>query len=84
MTLATISEFRNNIKSYINDVDTDMEPLVVTRSDKSAVVVLPMSMYMSYQETDYLLSSPVNAERLRKSAKKARSGKVANRELIIV
>ncbi len=45
MQIATISIFRKNIKHYIDTVDKDQEPLIITRSDNVAVVVLPLALY---------------------------------------
>ena len=82
MKIASTSKFRKDIKRYIDEVDQDQEPLVITRSDNVSVVILPLATYNSYAETDYLLSSPANAKRLRRSIKQARAGKVEKHDLI--
>lgn len=82
MKIASTSRFRKEIKRYIDDVDQDQEPLIVTRSDNVSVVVLPLATYNSYAETDYLLRSPANAKRLLRSMKQARAGKVEKHKLI--
>ncbi len=82
MKITSTSAFRKQIKRYIDEVDQDQEPLVVTRSDDVTVVVLPLAIYNSYAETDYLMSSPANAERLRQSYADARAGKVEKHDLI--
>jgi antitoxin YefM len=82
MKIASTSNFRKNIKRYIDEVDQDQEPLVVTRSDDVTVVVLPLATFNSYAETDYLLSNPANAARLRRSVEDARAGRVKKHELI--
>jgi antitoxin YefM len=82
MKIASTSKFRKDIKRYIDEVDQDQEPLVVTRSDNVSVVVLPLATYNSYAETDYLLRSPANATRLRRSVEHARTGKVEKHKLI--
>ena len=82
MKIASTSNFRKEIKRYIDEVDRDQEPLVVTRSDNVSVVVLPLATYNSYAETDYLLRSPANAERLRRSVEHARAGKVEKHDLV--
>ena len=84
MKIASISNFRKDIKRYVDEVDQDKEPLVVTRSDNVSVVVLPLSTYNSYAETDYLLSSPANAARLSRSVANARAGNVEKHDLIDV
>ena len=82
MKIASTSKFRKYIKQYIDDVNDDQEPLVLTRSDGVSVVVLPLDTYNSYAETDYLMSSPANAAWLRDSIKQARNGSVEKHDLI--
>lgn len=81
MKIASTSKFRKDIKRYIDEIDQDQEPLVVTRSDNVSVVVLPLATYNSYAETDYLLRSPANAKRLQRSIEQARAGKVEKHDL---
>jgi len=82
MKIVSISNFRKDIKRYVDEIDRDQEPLVVTRSDNVSVVVIPLNTFNSYSETDYLLRSPTNARRLLKSMENARGGKVEAHELI--
>lgn len=84
MKIASISNFRKQIKQYVDEVDRDQEPLVVTRSDNVSVVVLPLSTFNSYSETDYLLRNPINAKRLRESTNAALKGKVKPQKLVDV
>ena len=82
MRITSISKFRKDIKRYVDEIDQDQEPLVVTRGDNVSVVVIPLNTFNSYSETDYLLRSPANARRLLKSIDDARSGNVEAHELI--
>lgn len=82
MKIASISKFRKDIKRYVDEIDQDQEPLVVTRGDNVSVVVIPLSTFNSYSETEYLLRSPANARRLVKSIEDARAGDVEAHELI--
>ena len=82
MKIASISKFRKDIKRYVDEIDQDQEPLIVTRSDNVSVVVIPLNTFNSYSETEYLLRSPANARRLLKSMENARAGKVETHELI--
>lgn len=82
MKIASISNFRKDIKRYVDEVDQDQEPLVVTRADNVSVVVIPLNTFNSYSETEYLLRSPANARRLLKSVENARAGNVEPHELI--
>ena len=82
MRIASISKFRKDIKRYVDEIDQDQEPLIVTRGDNVSVVVIPLNTFNSYSETNYLLRSPANARRLLKSVEDARSGNVEVHELI--
>ena len=82
MKVTSTSSFRKQIKRYIDEVNQDQEPLIVTRSDNVSVVVLPLDTYNSYAESDYLLRSPANAARLRRSIKQARDGEVERQDLL--
>ncbi len=84
MNVTTISKFRKNSKSYFDQVIDDQDTLLITRNDGQTVVLITLDTFNSYTETDYLLSNPVNAERLRKSIEDAKAGKVEAHELIEV
>lgn len=81
MKITSISNFRKDIKRYVDEIDQDQEPLVLTRSDSVSVVVIPLNTFNSYSETEYLLRSPANARRLLKSMGDAKVGKVEPHEL---
>ncbi|HUC89385.1 MAG TPA: type II toxin-antitoxin system Phd/YefM family antitoxin [Patescibacteria group bacterium] len=82
MKITSISNFRKDIKRYVDEIDQDQEPLVVTRGDNVSVVVIPLDTFNSYSETEYLLRSPANARRLLKSVENARAGNVDAHDLI--
>lgn len=77
MTTRVISytEARNNLTGVINSVLQNCIPVVIDSKGKR-VVVIPEDEYTSYVETDYLLRSPANAERLAESKKQAENGEV--------
>ena len=60
----------------------DHEPYIINRADHNHVVVMSLEDFNAWQETQYLLSTAANAERLLRSLASARSGKVTQRELI--
>ncbi|MEO5912310.1 MAG: type II toxin-antitoxin system prevent-host-death family antitoxin [Pelobium sp.] len=64
MNITSYSSFRQNLKSFLDQVISDHAPLFVTRNNGDEVVVLSKSDYESIQETFHLLKSPKNAERL--------------------
>lgn len=81
MKVTSTSDFRKDMKHYVDRVDQDQEPLIVTRSDNVSVVVIPLDTFNAYTETDYLLRSSANASRLVRSLEHARSGKTQEHTL---
>jgi antitoxin YefM len=55
---------------------------IVNRTDNNHVVVMSLEDFNAWQETHYLLSNPVNAERLLHSLASARRGELTARDLI--
>lgn len=74
MEITTYSNFRQNLKSFLDRVFDDHSPLFVTRSNGEDVVVLSKSDYNSINETLHLLSSPKNAERLQRGIEEYEKG----------
>lgn len=81
MEITTYSNFRRNLKSFLDMVLSTRSPLFVSRSKGEDVVVLSKSDYESMQETLYLLSSSKNAERLFKGIDEFKKGKGVKKEL---
>ncbi|MEB2781366.1 type II toxin-antitoxin system prevent-host-death family antitoxin [Algoriphagus sp. C2-6-M1] len=82
MDVTTYSNFRQNLKSHLDEVVNDQKALYVTRANGEDVVVLSKSDYESMQETYYLMSSPKNAERLMEAIKELDEGGGIKRDLI--
>ena len=82
MEITTYSNFRRNLKSFLDMVLNTRSPLFVSRSKGEDVVVLSKSDYESMQETLYLLGSSINAERLLKGIEEFKKGKGIKRELL--
>ena len=53
----------------------DHAPVVITRKNGGAVVMLSLRDYEGLEETAYLLSSPANARRLLESVEEMASGR---------
>jgi antitoxin YefM len=60
----------------------DADVTIITRRDAEDVVVMPLSTWNSWQETEYLLTSPANARLLRESIAQLNAGKGVVRQLI--
>ncbi|MDA7535528.1 type II toxin-antitoxin system prevent-host-death family antitoxin [Akkermansiaceae bacterium] len=81
MKAITYSAARETLASTMQQVCDDCEPVIITRKRDQAVVMMSLDDYESLQETAYLLRSPANAKRLRKSIDQLESGKGRVREL---
>ena len=81
MRTMSLSHLRQNMTAAMDSV-ADRDPLLVTRRGAEPVVVLSEDEYRRLTETDYLLSSPRNAERLRQSIQAANEGRLTVRELV--
>ena len=75
MIAANFSEFRAELKKYLDSVEDDNETLIIKRQTGKGAVVLSLEEYNSIMETLYLLNSKKNADRLRESIQQAKSGK---------
>lgn len=80
MRIANYSELRNNLKSYLDGVINDSEPLLVHRAGNDSVVVISLEEYNSIKETEYIMKSPAMMDIIRKGEKdiKDRKGKVVD------
>ncbi|MFC6099237.1 type II toxin-antitoxin system Phd/YefM family antitoxin [Olivibacter domesticus] len=80
--ITTYSDFRQKLKSYLDEVFKSHSPLYVTRTKGENIVVLSESDYESLMETFYLLRSPKNAERLHRAVEQYQQGKGQAKDLI--
>ena len=83
MKAVSVTELRKNLASEIDRVSADHDVTIITREGgKPAAVLVSLEDFTSWQETDYLLRSPANAERLRKAITELDAGKGQVRDLI--
>ena len=82
MNALSYSETRANLKEVMDRVVEDHNPLLITRQNREAVVMVSLADWRSMEETAYLLGSPANAARLRRSIKELDAGLGQERELI--
>ena len=68
------SELRNNLKSYLDAVINDSEPLIVHRSGNESVVVISLEEYNSIKETEYIMKSPAMMDIIRKGDDEIKNG----------
>ena len=65
MQTTSYSALRKNLAATLDRVTADHEPVIITRDKgKPSAVLMSLEDFASYEETRYLLRSPVNADRL--------------------
>ncbi|OFY48746.1 MAG: prevent-host-death protein [Bacteroidetes bacterium GWF2_41_31] len=83
MLTTSISDFRKNIKMYLDNVTQNFETLIINRGNDSGVVVISLEEYNSLNATQHELSSRTNESRLDSAIEKLKSGSSFQQELII-
>ena len=61
MIAANFSEFRTNLKTYLDNVEDNNETLIVKRKTGKGTVMISLDEYNSIMETVHLLSSKSNS-----------------------
>jgi len=82
MLTTTISDFRKDIKRYLDKVSENFETLIINRGNDRGVVIISLSEYNSLQTTNYELSSKTNQARLDSAIDKFSKGDSFSKELI--
>ena len=70
----TYTGARKNLASLMDQVTDTHEPILIRRRGKEPVALIAAEDLSSWMETDYLLRSPANAERLSEAMARADSG----------
>jgi antitoxin YefM len=82
MIAANYSEFRKELKDYLDSVELNNETLIIKRGSGKGAVLISLEEYNSIMETLHLLSSKKNAQRLYESIEQMQSGKTVQSKLI--
>lgn len=82
MLIASVSDFRKDIKSYLDRVAKNFETLIINRGKDSGIVVMSLEEYNSLMATNHELSSRRNEMRLDAAIEKLRDGKSSEKNLI--
>jgi len=64
MLTATITDFRKDIRKYLDRVTKNFETLIINRGKDTGVVVISLDEYNSLQATQHEFSSRINEQRL--------------------
>lgn len=82
MIAANFTEFRTELKKYLDQVENNQETLVIKRKSGKGTVLISLDEYNSIMETVHLLSSKANADRLYESILQMKAGEKVNHELV--
>ena len=82
MLSANVTEFRKEMKRYLDLVTEDFETLIINRGKGKGAVMISLDEYNSLMETMYILSSRANADSLHKSVNQFEKGQFSERELL--
>lgn len=82
MIIANVSDFRKDIKSYLDKVSKNFETLIINRGKDSGIVVMSLEEYNSLVATNYELSSRKNEVRLDAAIEKLKNRNSFEKQLI--
>ena len=82
MLIASVSDFRKDIKFYLDRVAKNFETLIINRGKDSGIVVMSLDEYNSLMATNHELSSRTNEMRLDSAIEKLKNGKSFEKPLI--
>ena len=74
MLTTTISDFRKDIKRYLEQVTENFETLIINRGKDRGVVLMSLDEYNSLNATHHELSSKLNEKRLDAEIEKLKNG----------
>lgn len=83
MQAMTFNELAQNFSVWMDKVNEDHEPLVVTCENQKPVVMMSLEDFNAWQETEYLIRSPANARDLFQAVEEIRARKRLGRHELI-
>ena len=82
MLTTTISNFRKDIKRYLDRVTENFETLIINRGKDNGVVIISLDEYNSLCATQHELSSASNERRLDSAIEKLKKGTSFQKDLM--
>ena len=81
METVNYSDFRSNLKHWLDKVVNDVSDIIIKRKNGKDLVLISLDEYNSLKETTYLLTGK-NRDILLKSIKELEAGKGIQKDLI--
>ena len=75
MRTANFTDFRANLKSYMDAVIDDCDTVIINRGNDTGVVLISLEEYNSLKEKEYIMSSPETMEAIRRGDEEIKNGK---------
>jgi len=82
MMAVNLTEFRRNIKKYLDEVVDNFETLIINRGKDNGVVIISLKEYNSLEATQHEMSSEANMKALDKSIQQFKDGKSFEKDLL--
>ena len=82
MLTTTITDFRKDIRRYLDTVTKNFETLIINRGKDNGVVVISLTEYNSLCSTQHELSSNKNEKRLDSAIEKLKSNSSFSKDLL--
>ncbi len=82
MLSTTISDFRKDIKKYLDRVSNNFETLIINRGKDSGIVIISLEEYNSMLATNHELSSKKNELRINSAIEKLNKSEGEDKEII--
>jgi antitoxin YefM len=82
MIIASVSDFRKDIKTYLDKVAKNFETLIINRGKDSGIVVMSLEEYNSLMATNHELSSRKNEIRLDSAIEKLKNNNSFEKQLL--
>ncbi len=75
MRTTNYTDFRANLKGYIDSVIDDCDTVVINRGNGTGVVMMSLDEYNALKETEYIMSSEQTMKDIRQGEEDLRAGK---------
>jgi antitoxin YefM len=83
MIVTNISDFRKDIKNYLEKISKNFETLIINKGKDASYVIMSLEEYNALKSTNYELSSRINELRLDAAIEKLNKKQSFEKELII-